>query len=578
MTCAPAKPGQNRLLLIAMLGFAILGSSLVIGLVPYQIDDAFITFRYARSLLQGHGFSFNPEGPWVEGFSSPVWLLLLAGLAGVFGHLAIPTLAIILGFLCYVLCMYWLCEPVAEEWGSDRRHLGNLLALAFFVTSPAVFFYSVTGLETLLFLLVLLIFARSASGSATLPAGILCGLAAAWVRPEGPWFLPMLLIQALIMAPRQFFRQRRFWFLAGSVVTGSALLAGSRLLLFGQLLPNTYFAKPMVVASAARYIRDSFLNGWALPLLLLALLGAIYGQRKHRGYFLAALSWVLAAFLEGGDWMVHGRMLVPAFGLLFLSVTGLHGLFGRKNLWRQIGQGAALISIVAACGFGVKEERDCHRYAQYAFAKTVYVEEMLAGWIKECRVRSVATVDIGMLGYYAPVSIFDLAGLTDTRIAHSPGAHLGKAFPLDYLFSEKRVDLIILRTSARPDTMAGNFKIRNTGSEVEYHLATDPRLSRDYRYIVGFFTVDEKYGWYGKLIFARTDIVIPDRLVPENRIIFLPARPAVSAVQSSSLTITGTSADGSDFSWVMTARTGPHLALGLPDSDHSTWASRRTKI
>ncbi len=538
MVPSPAKTRQNRLFLIIMLGFAILGCSLVIGLIPYQIDDAFITFRYARSLLQGHGFSFNPEGPWVEGFSSPAWLLLLAGLAGVFGHHAIPTLATILCFLCYVLCMYWLCEPVHDQL-RNRRHPGNLFALALFISSPAFFYYSVTGLETLLFLLVLLIFARSASGSASLPAGILCGLVATWIRPEGPWFLPMLLIQACVMAPRQFFRQRRFWLLAGSVVTGSALLAGLRLWLFGYLVPNTYFAKPMVIADAAMYIRSSFLNGWALLLLLLALLGAICGQRKHRGYFLAALSWILAAFLEGGDWMAYGRMLIPAFGLLCLSMTGIHGLlFGRQNFWRRIGQGLAIISAVAACGFGLQDEMDSKRLAHYAFEKTFYVEEIMAGWINESRVHSVATIDIGMLGYYAPISIFDLAGLTDTRIAHSPGPHLGKMFPLDYLFSEKRAELIILRTSARPETMTSDFKIRNTGSDVEFHLATDPRMSSDYRFVVGFFTSDEKYGWYGKLIFARSDIVIPGKLVPANRIIYLPVRPAISSEQSGTMAAT----------------------------------------
>jgi hypothetical protein len=532
MACTSSKTRQNRLLLIAMLGLAILGGSLVIGLIPYQVDDAFITFRYARSLLQGHGFSFNPEGPRVEGFSSPVWLLLLTGLAGVFGHHALPTLAIILGFLCYGLCLYWLCEPIYDKWGSSRHHPGSLFTLALFISSPAIFFYSVTGMETLLFLLVLLIFARSASGSATLQAGIVCGLMATWVRPEGLWFLPMLFIQAIVMAPRQFFRQRRFWLLAGSVVTGSAMLVGLRLWLFGYLFPNTYFAKPMIFKDAAMYLRTSFLNGWALPLLLLALLGAIFGQRQYRGYFLAALSWVLAAFLEGGDWMAHGRMLIPAFGLFSLSVAGIQGLFSRQNFWRRIWQGAAIIGVVAACGLGFKEERDCYRYAQYSFAKTSYVEEMLIRWINESRIHSAATVDIGMLGYYSPISIFDLAGLTDIRIAHSPGSHLGKMFPLDYLFIEKRPELIILRTSAKPGIMTSNFKIRNTGSDVELHLATDPRMSTDYRFIVGFYTSDEKSVWYSKLIFARNDIAIPSTLVPANRIIYLPVRPANSSTPS----------------------------------------------
>ncbi len=44
------------------------------------MDDAYIYFRYADNLvIYGEGLVFNP-GEYVEGFSSPFWMLLLAGL------------------------------------------------------------------------------------------------------------------------------------------------------------------------------------------------------------------------------------------------------------------------------------------------------------------------------------------------------------------------------------------------------------------------------------------------------------------------------------------------------------------
>ena len=47
-------------------------------------NDAFISFRYARNLLEGHGLVFNP-GEYVEGYSNFLWILELAALWGVFG-------------------------------------------------------------------------------------------------------------------------------------------------------------------------------------------------------------------------------------------------------------------------------------------------------------------------------------------------------------------------------------------------------------------------------------------------------------------------------------------------------------
>src|SRR5262245_32207537 len=43
-------------------------------------DDAFITFRYARNWASGAGLVYN-AGEFVEGYSHPLWLLLIAAAA-----------------------------------------------------------------------------------------------------------------------------------------------------------------------------------------------------------------------------------------------------------------------------------------------------------------------------------------------------------------------------------------------------------------------------------------------------------------------------------------------------------------
>ena len=43
-----------------------------LNILPFQLDDAYITYRYAQNLVAGFGFVFNPQGEVVEGFSSPL--------------------------------------------------------------------------------------------------------------------------------------------------------------------------------------------------------------------------------------------------------------------------------------------------------------------------------------------------------------------------------------------------------------------------------------------------------------------------------------------------------------------------
>ncbi len=73
----------------------------------YIVDDAFISFRYAERLANGHGLTWTP-GPPVEGYSDLLWVLLLAagqvlGLphditARVLGVTALVALVVMLGF------------------------------------------------------------------------------------------------------------------------------------------------------------------------------------------------------------------------------------------------------------------------------------------------------------------------------------------------------------------------------------------------------------------------------------------------------------------------------------------------
>jgi arabinofuranosyltransferase len=59
----------------------------------YQVDDAFIVYRYAANLARGDGFVFSP-GERVEGVTCFLWSLLLAPWAA--AGLRLPIVAPVL--------------------------------------------------------------------------------------------------------------------------------------------------------------------------------------------------------------------------------------------------------------------------------------------------------------------------------------------------------------------------------------------------------------------------------------------------------------------------------------------------
>ena len=90
------KPPRGILATVALLAPALV----VFGgayrrLWGYLIDDVFISVRYARNLVDGHGLVYN-VGERVEGYTNLLWTLLLAGALrlGVPPEVSAPVLGI----------------------------------------------------------------------------------------------------------------------------------------------------------------------------------------------------------------------------------------------------------------------------------------------------------------------------------------------------------------------------------------------------------------------------------------------------------------------------------------------------
>ena len=279
----------------------------------FLTDDAFISFRYVRNLLDGHGLVFNP-GEYVEGYTNFLWVLELAAIWRLFGirpeHVAqwlsvgytVGTLAVLL---------WWVARM------PFLRHRGLIAWLALgLICGSATFavWTSGGGLETRQFTFFTLVAVALLSVFGANRWGLLAAslslAAAALTRPEG------LLVAACcvgwFVGHRWFTARQLDWrgtlALAGPfvVLIGGHFLARYRY--YGEWLPNTYYAKHVGpwYESGFRYLSAAAIETGLYLLIPLAVVALRGRWREHReGIYALVLLLVgthLAYLLEiGGD-------------------------------------------------------------------------------------------------------------------------------------------------------------------------------------------------------------------------------------------------------------------------------------
>lgn len=481
---------QQKLLLWLV---PLAGLLLALSLMPYQVDDAYITYRYAWNFASGDGMAYNPGQPPTEGFSSPMWMLLLSLGACFLPMAALPYWGMILGLVAYIvlLGLFWYCSRKESPWL-------RILILSILTFWPGFVFYAATGMEMLLFSLCVLAVHAAAMDLLKPGPGMTAAFLAAWIRPEAPW-LPLVILCSFLpfAALRGNLFSRRVIKIGLGMLMGGLSLLVLRLLVFGQVLPNTYYAKIPDYSQGLVYLKDFAFSFGGFSLIVLALGGAWLGGQRHRSFLIAGLLWMLAPVLEGGDWMPHHRFFLPAVLFLLLAVPGLARSPGKALL--RLGGSLALLLLAVM----IWQDRQMIVNARNSFDSLTVRERAIAEWARNGAVASIAAVDIGVMGYYSQAEITDVVGLTDPLVSRSGGGHLGKDFNLDYLFAHRRPQCIILRSTIRPQIENGILQRCRAGSEVEARILLDSRLIRDYRLLMSLELRHNSR--QSKLLFIRRD-------------------------------------------------------------------------
>ena len=404
----------------------IAGSAIAFGLhalrfrhEDYTIDDAWIPARVARTFLDTGLPTFDATGPLTEATSSPLWWALhLLGLTLFPAGDPVPWLRL-LGGVCGAACVALACTAAAQSVPRGRAaREAALVTGAILVAHSGLAMHAVNGLESSAWwctcLLGVHLWRRGDLTGVTWVACLLILL-----RPEGMLWGPLL-------AGAGAWRFRAYSPLIWTLGISAALLSW-RFSTYGEIFPNTAYAKAPDLWHGLTYVIDGALWTGGVVLILAA--------RKAPLWLLAGAATAAAVAVTGGDWMPGHRRLGEAQILWAVAagVAAAHGGLSRfaAALWFSL-VGWEALSGQATARWYHAELADVGDRAN----RTEGVDR-------------IAAFDVGRLGWTFEGSVHDLAGLTDRRIGHRPGAHGQKTFDAA-LFDTQLPKLVLLTTTNDP--------------------------------------------------------------------------------------------------------------------------------
>lgn len=501
----------------------------------WTVDDAYITYRYAENLAHHGQLTWNVDLDPVEGYTGVALPVVLAGAIAVGADPDVASKTIgVLAFLLLALTTWRLCGRLSVS------PLGKSAVLAGLCTAPFMFTHALSGLETVMFMacVVLAVDRAAAVELATrferslwleLSAST---LVASLIRPEGVALSCVLLIACLCAEARRrpapttadqfgrgegsfavssMLRALGIW-IGVFVLPGAAYFAW-RASYYGQLLPNTFYAK-----LHTGFVVESLVDVAKFAVLYLAVpmsvaLVAVATVRRRALLALAGMPWraaiaaiafvavCLALYSRSALVMNFGfRFFVPFYPIVLIGVAAVTTL-----ALREVPTGRARTLVMASIVVLVVTQTGVHarlvgRSARDAAAteRLLTEEHRKVGQFLRDRLAADATivvvVDAGAIPYFSGLRTIDFGGLNDEFLSHRFRNRTRKGEIADYFFATNPSAIVF--TSRVKDRIEGPEPVR---------VQDDARFAN---YELARVFSCEEWPEYHQLVYLRRDITV----------------------------------------------------------------------
>jgi hypothetical protein len=457
--------------LFAILTLALLLRILWIAITGYAEEDAFITFRFARNLSQGLGFTYNP-GERVYGTTTPLFTLIMTPGIAIFKNPLPP--AWVLDLLAALGTLYFTGRALKRSGLSRAQRFFPLFLLAI---SPKLWFLDTLAMETP-FVLLFMALSWAAFKEERWPlAGIALGLLL-WVRVDTLLWLLVLGLAILLRGWR-----------AGLLVAGIAAMIYLPWLIFAWI----YFGTPIPLTITAKYwaynvrgtgYRINFIEPplsmllariqplidvlrWSAPLnvrtpfhanseslaffsVALTGWGVLRALRRRQLLWIAVFTILEIARLSIFKLTIFNRYFVAILWPICILLGYLLGTFWdhltgsrvRRALRYAIPGLLVVLALNEAPG-AFQNFRDVQRY-RYEDSL-----ESLGLWIREHTPTDVTVQlePLGYIGYYSERVILDEVGLVTPRVIKLKKQGITLPIPMIYILEP---DIVVIHCDDAP--------------------------------------------------------------------------------------------------------------------------------
>lgn len=420
------------------------------------VDDAFISFRYARNLAEGNGLVFN-VGEHVEGFSNPFWVFMLALFHIARMDIVITSKAI--GLACGAFTLLLTRHLCRRTLGMSNEM--TLFVLCYLATNVSFVYYAISGMETIFYTFCVVLMNYLLAERKEIFAGGICGVLSL-TRPEGILFIIPLTLGSHLYGCKP----QRIGRILIIPTTMYALLVAFRLLYFGTILPNTHGAKVgtmnLSLCSLMLHVKTFLGYTWHNssvdhPLLFLAVVGTIILASRSIVPLLAAIG--CAAFFvwyARYDWMSFWRFYVPVLpfiaALAFVPIDTIRYTVERSYR-RQLVLVVCLFLIVVNLIHTVKNIQELKSGEQFNPAMHSRPHVRIGEYLRKIGSPSDVVVvnEIGAIGYYSNLTVIDMFGLTDRSVPSLRRQKTLYAYA-DYILSRKPTFILLSDKQMSQDT------------------------------------------------------------------------------------------------------------------------------
>jgi len=521
---------RETCLIAGCLSFAVL--VICVLFYPHTQEDAYITFRYSQHLAQGFGIGvWNTTTEPVEGYTPTLWMFGLG--AGSAMGLRIETLAkgfgvaALLGLCGLLVSFPRFRDSSRSSWdallGGDRD-VFTIAALSIGLYLPSCY-YATSGMEATSFALLvgLALLVPFCTENALVIGLIFAALVS--MRPEGALVGGIF---AVLHASLARINKRPIGAGIGAFVGlmgAIAALTAFRLAWFGELLPNTYFAKTSGGGDLLPRFGLIYLSDWVahhlswVAMLAAASVGLVLSIRRSGiAKNLAMLSLLLLAGLYifyvyrvGGDnpaafpWWRHLLHIGPVFGL----IVGFGVCTLARNRTARFALAATVIVTTNYQLLGAHHGRmwELARESLASFPSLNHTPyNPFYVWLSEITDTQtvIASAEAGELPFVVDATHIDRLGLNDREIAHR-----GRFDPDGPIDSKSDIDSVMRR---QPDIIQSTLRSKRfeqvspRGNRIIHRgdmaagLLNHPRFIADY-----LFVRNAPYTAHDRALFLRRD-------------------------------------------------------------------------